>query len=273
MNVFYQPLFLPFLSHPPPLPPSAIMLTRQVQAHGRISARVELAQAHHSITALTLDVENISSEPVYVFLASDIDRNARKLPARGELFCYMAVHPNSDRKKNTYLGVSKDPITDLYMHNHSDAFEVMRKGREPLRTAYVALGTKTTHAAAPYWSMNNMFGPLLTRPCASMAREEWGLRTRGDESKTRRARIVAKRYDAAYFGQDVPLPRDSVRSLIETRLGPEAGSLFDTMCHQLAMIDTTCPELAALDVPTPSTLTTLLGSAGHESISFVRPVY
>lgn len=253
------------------------MLNRPRRAHGRIrvseEARTE-GVAQKSVTVLTLDVENDSrEEPLYIFPSPDIDRSARMLCARGELFCYMAVHPNSDRKKNTYLGISRDPIADLYMHNHADSFEIMRKGREPMRPVSVVTSTKTTHAAAPYWSMNNLLGPFFTRPAANMAREEWGLRTRGDESKTRRARVIARRYDMAYFGQDVPLPRGTVRTMISAQLGETAGVLFDDMCRQLTSIDTACPELAAFDVPVPGALDTLLGSAGHESISFVRPVH
>jgi hypothetical protein len=248
-----------------------------IAAHARIRVcneeRVSTASSTTCVTELICEEFSENDEPVYVFLPDDIERNARRRPIRGEYFCYLAVHPNSDRKKNTFLGITKDPLLDLYRHNHTDAFYIPRDhGRVALRPLGLANATKGTHAAAPYWSMASALGPFVSKAHAQMASLIWSDHTRGDPSKNRKARVVADLFDICYYGRDVAIETDAVVRYLRNNISAAAADLFVTMQTQLDTIEPTSvvfPGLAVLDhLHAP-----LLGSKDHEAISFVRPVH
>lgn len=259
-------------------PSLSIMKTGQpVAAHARIRVCAEdrVGDAFSSVSVTELICEDFceNEEPVYVFLPDDIERIARKRHIRGEYFCYLAVHPNSDRKKNTFLGVTKDPLLDLYRHNHADAFYIPRgNGRAALRPAGLANTTKGTHAAAPYWSMASALGPFVSKAHAQTGSLIWSDHTRGDPSKNRKARVVADIFDIRYYGRDVPIETEAIVRHLQENINSAAASLFAVMQTQLDTIEpksVVFPGLAILDeLHAP-----LLGSKDHNAISFVRPVH
>lgn len=244
-------------------------------AHIRVCSEERLAGSvcETSVTSLVLEEVHEEDDPSYVFLSDDIDRIARRGAIRGEYFCYLAVHPNSDRKKNTFLGVSKDPLLDLYRHNHADAFDVPRPGgRGAVRPSAVARNTKTTHAAAPYWSMASVVGPFASKAHAQTATVAWSDHTRGDPSKNRKARVVASLFDIDYYGRDVPVDATFIAAHLTHTLGQSTAQLFQAMRDQVNGMDSPSgvfPGLAALT----SLHTPLLSTTGHGPISFVRPVH
>lgn len=252
-------------------------MAQPIAAHARIRVcnenRVDDTRVTASVTELVCEEFSENDEPVYVFLPDDIERNARKRHIRGEYFCYLAVHPNSDRKKNTFLGITKDPLLDLYRHNHADAFYIPRgNGRAALRPTGLANATKGTHAAAPYWSMASALGPFVSKAHAQTASLIWSDHTRGDPSKNRKARVVADLFDICYYGRDVPIETEAIVHHLRENINSTAANIFSAMQRQLDTIEPTSvvfPGLVVLEeLHAP-----LLGSKDHSSISFVRPVH
>ena len=174
---------------------------------------------------------------------------------------------------SAFLGITRDPLLDLYRHNHADAFYIPRdNGRAALRPAGLAAATKGTHAAAPYWSMASALGPLVSKAHAQTASLIWSDHTRGDPSKNRKARVVADLFDIRYYGRDVPVENDAIVLHLRDNISVAAANLFEAMQARLDTIEPTSvvfPGLAVLDdLHTP-----LLGSKDHNAISFVRPVH
>lgn len=174
-----------------------------------------------------------AARPV-VPVSPDTHRRACAQAVRGEYYCYMATHPIADRKKNTFIGVSTDPVNDLYVHNHAMAFVPMRRGRVP---AHLPVGmstvTRETHSSAPYWSLASVVGPFLTRAEADHVRRKWHDKTRGEDSKRRRAHTLAEAHRSGYYGSDVELSRTDIGAYIHRTLGAAAGSIFESMCRAL----------------------------------------
>jgi hypothetical protein len=171
--------------------------------------------------------------------------------ARGGYFCYLAVHPMSGRKKDTFMGIAADPIKDLFARNHAlplvesvppspapagaarapSASDTSERGQRRRRKRSSENG-KETHLAAPYWSFAAVIGPtsrdhagaaLTLDQCVAL-RAKWMSGTRGEKSKMARAQRLARELGMVYYGRDVAVDDAHVLDVVVTTSGAMAAS-------------------------------------------------
>jgi len=197
-------------------------------------------------------------------LLQHIGEEQDALQGRG-YFLYLAVHPIPDRKKNSFIAVSRDPIRAVYEYNHGQARGKPRR----ITAASAALSSddvtadedaeddenaseeeeaeetvatrkrpapskrgliqKEAPLAAPYLAIASVIGPLLSQSLAQMAAEAWAKRIRGTKSKFVRGHAIAEFYGVPYYGDDVQVARDTIATHLDTCVTPGAGTIFRAM--------------------------------------------
>lgn len=68
--------------------------------------------------ATTLEA-HVSPASHRVRVPGDIQHAARGCSIKGQYWCYLAIHPLEEKKKDTYMAVASDPVADVYMNNHA----------------------------------------------------------------------------------------------------------------------------------------------------------
>lgn len=118
----------------------------------------------------------------------------KKVESEGPMYCYMAVHPIRDRKKDTCVGYARNPMGIIHAYNHGKVQH------------------KDARMAAPYWSLAAAAGPLASEEECTRFVERWVSGTRGVNSKLARGRSVAADFNVPYFCYDEEKPVTACRA-------------------------------------------------------------
>lgn len=105
----------------------------------------------------------------------------------GSYFAFLMSHSLKNKKKDTNIGFSKNPIYSLYLHNGQH------------------IVNKNTSSAAPYWILDTILGPFSTEKQAMCCCNEWVSKTRGRESKRLKAYSLYKKYGVNLYSHQVKL--------------------------------------------------------------------
>ena len=110
---------------------------------------------------------------------------AAKEPYGGEYFSYLMTTGIKNRKKDTFIGVARNPWHQLYLHNSGNA------------------KCRSTLCGAPGWYLVAMLGPFFLSQAAEECARVWTISGRGVDSKLRKARAIAVSFDVKLFSEDV----------------------------------------------------------------------
>lgn len=105
----------------------------------------------------------------------------------GTYFAFLMSHSLKNKKKDTNIGFSKNPIHSLYLHNGQH------------------IVNKNTSSAAPHWILDIILGPFSTERQAMDCCNEWVSKTRGRESKRLKAYTLYKKYGVNLYSHQVKL--------------------------------------------------------------------
>lgn len=184
------------------------------------------ASARH----LDIQVSFEDAEPTArVRVKRDTLARAQGVTANGEYFLYLAVHAIPDRKKNVFIGVSCDPVQEVYNHNHGRGDAMERREQTASGDGKRHSSQKEAHTAAPYLSLASAIGPLLTRSVAESGAKFWETRIRGVKSKYTRGHALAALYGVPYYGTDVPVSPRSIATYLNSHVAPGAAEILDEM--------------------------------------------
>lgn len=118
-------------------------------------------------------------------------------PCGGLHFAFLMTHPLYGKKTSANVAYSTNPMRDVYLHN------------------ILAMGDRTTSAAAPHWILDMVLGPFITADMAIECTEEWVSHTRGKDSKRKKATFLSRIYNVPLYSAsikpDIP-PRQYVRN-------------------------------------------------------------
>lgn len=91
----------------------------------------------------------------------------------GNYYTFLMTHPLPDKKTSAHVGYSTDPAYDVYLHNN------------------LLTNDRTTSAAAPYWVLDMVLGPLISAEDAIECCKDLVSNTRGMNSKRKRALLLS----------------------------------------------------------------------------------
>lgn len=105
----------------------------------------------------------------------------------GTYYAFLMSHSLKNKKKDTNIGFSKNPIYSLYLHNGQH------------------IVNKNTSSAAPFWILDIILGPFPTEKQVMDCCNEWVSKTRGRESKRNKAYKLYKYYGVNLYSHQVAL--------------------------------------------------------------------
>lgn len=132
---------------------------------------------------------------------------------KGTYFAFLMSHTLSGKKKDTNIGVSRNPIFSVIAHNNQARQHMMPPGASPFQ--FPIIYDKDTASAAPYWRLNTVLGPFYTKRAAEQCGHEWVKDTRGTISKQNKARKLASSLHCSMYSAQVPIDVPIERYLYE----------------------------------------------------------
>jgi hypothetical protein len=112
-------------------------------------------------------------------------------PCGGFHFAFLMTHPLYGKKTSANIAYSTNPMRDVYLHN------------------ILAMGDRTTSAAAPHWVLDIVLGPFISADKAIECTQDWVSHTRGKESKRKKAKFLSRIYGVPLYSAsikpDIPL--------------------------------------------------------------------
>ena len=130
----------------------------------------------------------------------------------GTYYAFLMSHTVPGKKKDTNIGVSRNPIFSVIAHNNQ-----ARQNDDPNATVYSfpIIYDKDTASAAPHWRLNTVLGPFFTKHAAENCCHEWVKETRGTVSKENKAPKLARAYGCNLYTSQIPLKVPIERQLVE----------------------------------------------------------
>lgn len=105
----------------------------------------------------------------------------QRIVYEGDYYAFLMVHFRNDQKKDTFVGISKNPIRSWFLHNNG------------------IIDDKETKSAKGYWKLSHVIGPLQTQDlcldCALGLVQE----TRGVLSKQKAVSVQQIKFGAPVF--------------------------------------------------------------------------
>lgn len=121
---------------------------------------------------------------------------------KGCYYAFLMSHTMPRKKKDTNIGVSKNPIFSVMAHNNQ-AF--VNSTTHTDKEYFPVIYDKDTAAAAPNWRLHMALGPFLKRGEAIDCCHRWVEFTRGTRSKCDKAPILARHYQCDLYSLQIPL--------------------------------------------------------------------
>lgn len=123
---------------------------------------------------------------------------------RGVYWAFLMSHNLKGKKKDTNIGVSKNPIFSVMAHNNQALIARGDNAKLP-RSVFPVIYDKDTASAAPHWKLDTAVGTFYTKTEAIRCCHSWVRKTRGTVSKRERAPKLAKDYDNSLFSSQIPI--------------------------------------------------------------------
>jgi hypothetical protein len=105
----------------------------------------------------------------------------------GAYYAFLMSHDLKNKKKDTNIGFSKDPVYSLYLHNEQ------------------RIVNKNTSSAAPHWKLDTVLGPFSTARRAELCCDEWVTKTRGKDSKQTKGFVLHKLFSVNLYSCKIKL--------------------------------------------------------------------
>lgn len=156
-------------------------------------------------------------------------------PFDGLYYAFLMSHPLLGMKKDTNIGISKNPIQSVIAHNNQAELipgSGGRRGDVPVSGGAAPqplIIDKDTASAAPHWILDTALGPFFTQRRAIECCQEWLRRTRGISSKRKKAYVLAKRYQCQLYSSRLPIQKPLMNYLSETKAPP----IYLESCRQI----------------------------------------
>ena len=157
----------------------------------------------------TAEDEQLPAEGVMVipkFLMDTLQGQRHK----GGCYAYLITHSLCGKKTSAHIGYSTNPMIDLHLHNS------------------LAMGDRTTSAAAPHWILDMVLGPFISTEMAIECTREWVSYTRGKESKRRKAYFLSRIYDVPLYSAAVK-PTIGLREYLIEKAPPNYLACYEKM--------------------------------------------
>ena len=126
---------------------------------------------------------------------------------RGTYYAFLMSHTMPNKKKDTNIGVSRNPIFSVMAHNNQyyvNQQEEGDKGGIPHDKYYFpVIFDKDTASAAPNWRLHIVLGPFLTKRTAVECCYKWVKKTRGTRSKCDKAPKLADFYQCHLYSSQI----------------------------------------------------------------------
>lgn len=169
---------------------------------------------------------------------------------KGVYYAFLMSHTLTGKKKDTNIGVSKNPIFSVMAHNNQAL--VNNNNQQPKsnikkREDFPVIYDKDTASAAPSWKLDTVIGPFLRRKEAISCCHQWVKKTRGTTSKREKAPILAKHYGSDLYSSQVNITKPLDRYLHDIN----APINYLKTCQQIKL---QCKNLVHNDVSITKTL-------------------
>lgn len=136
----------------------------------------------------------------------------------GTYYAFLMSHTLTGKKKDTNIGVSKNPVFSVIAHNNQ-AKVTTPDGISATSTgdvySFPVIYDKDTASAAPFWRLNTVLGPFFTKHAAEECCHEWVKKTRGTVSKQQKAPRLARMFDCDLYTTQVSINMPIERYLYE----------------------------------------------------------
>lgn len=123
---------------------------------------------------------------------------------RGVYWAFLMSHNLKGKKKDTNIGVSKNPIFSVMAHNNQALINHGDNARLP-RSVFPVIYDKDTASAAPHWKLDTAIGPFLCKQEAIGCCHRWVRKTRGTDSKRSRAPELVELYGNKLYSSQIPI--------------------------------------------------------------------
>lgn len=133
---------------------------------------------------------------------------------RGVYYAFLMSHALKGKKKNTNVGASKNPIFSVIAHNNQ-AFVNRPANRHLSKAAFPVIYDKDTASAAPHWKLDRVIGPFIRKEEAIECCHGWVKKTRGTDSKHKRAPELTTHYATNLYSSQVPLRQPLEKHLLQ----------------------------------------------------------
>lgn len=121
------------------------------------------------------------------------------------------------KKKDTNIGVSKNPLFSVIAHNNQAKLPINDAPPTSMGDVYSfpVIYDKDTASAAPFWRLNTVLGPFYTKHAAEECCHEWVRKTRGTVSKQLKAPRLARMFNCDIYSSQVSINMPIERYLYE----------------------------------------------------------
>ncbi len=123
---------------------------------------------------------------------------------RGVYWAFLMSHNLKGKKKDTNIGVSKNPIFSVMAPTNQALIGRGDNAKLP-RAVFPGSYDKDTASAAPHWKLDTAVGTFYTRKEAIGCCHRWVRKTRGTVSKRERAPELAEDYDNSLYSSQIPI--------------------------------------------------------------------
>ena len=142
------------------------------------------------------------------------------IPFKGVHYAFLMSHKLIGKKKDTNIGISKNPIIAVVAHNNQ---AYSQKNNQP------RINDKDTASAAPDWRLDTVLGPFPTKRQAIECSLEWVKKTRGIDSKRDKAPVLAESYRCDMYSSQINISKPLDEFLIDIN----APYNYIEACHNM----------------------------------------
>ena len=153
-----------------------------------------------SSSSLSSSTEDTEEESIMV-LPKNLVSVLEGKPFAGFHFAFLMTHPLYGKKTSANIAYSTNPMRDVHLHN------------------ILAMGDRTTSAAAPHWVLDIVLGPFISADKAIECTQDWVSHTRGKESKRKKAKFLSRIYGVPLYSASVK-PEIPLRQYLQQNAPP-----------------------------------------------------
>ena len=125
---------------------------------------------------------------------------------RGVYWAFLMSHNLDGKKKDTNIGVSKNPIFSVMAHNNQALIHHGNNAQLP-RSVFPVIYDKDTASAAPDWKLDTVIGTFFTKKEAIDSCYHWVRKTRGTDSKRTKGHDLSQHYGNSLYSSQIPINR------------------------------------------------------------------